>query len=72
MDTVSKDQYDHLKAKFERLVRKVRMMRENQRQYFTFRSSSYLKSAKRYEHEVDALLKEEIQQQKQAAQGSLF
>lgn len=71
METVSKFSFDCLKTKFDALAKKTRLMRENQRLYFKFKSSSYLNNSKKYEAEVDKILKD-IYEEQNSTQGNLF
>jgi hypothetical protein len=65
------EQQEYLQKKHEVLVDAVRRMRGHQREYFKYHSSQDLNAAKQWERKVDALLKEEVDQQKQQ-QKSLF
>lgn len=60
-----------LQDKYNTLLKKVAKMRIYQRQYFMYRCSTDLQAAKKYEREVDALIKAEYQEQK-SPQKSLF
>lgn len=55
---------EELQKKYDQLVEKVRRMRGHQKEYFKYRASSDLQLAKRFEREVDELIKKEIEQRK--------
>ncbi len=59
------------KELFERLTQAIKGMREAQQSYFRFRSPDLLRTAKRWEKEVDNII-EEIDKVNQPKQQSLF
>lgn len=67
----TKEQMDLLQLRHNRLVDKVRKMRGYQKEYFKYRIGSDLKVAKKFEREVDFIIKEEVERQK-ANQKELF
>lgn len=70
-ETVSIEEYKALKAKYEYLLDRVRRMRGWQIEYFKYRASSDLKSAKKLEYEVDGFLKTIVKEQ-QSKQQSIY
>lgn len=55
---------EELQKKYDQLFDRVRRMRGHQKEYFKYRASSDLQLAKRFEREVDELIKKEIEQRK--------
>ncbi|MBU7576485.1 MAG: hypothetical protein KAF40_00340 [Flavihumibacter sp.] len=55
---------EELQKKYDQLLEKVRRMRGHQKEYFKYRASSDLQLAKRFEREVDELIKKEMDQRK--------
>lgn len=62
---------DELQKKYDQLIEKVRRMRGHQKEYFKYRASSDLQLAKRFEREVDELIKKEMEERK-SNQKELF
>lgn len=50
----------HLIDRHEKLVDKVRRMRGYQKEYFKYRTRQDLELSKRFEREVDQILREEV------------
>lgn len=62
---------EELQIKYDHLADKVRRMRGVQKEYFKYRAKQDLELSKRLEREVDALISQEVQQQK-TKQKELF
>lgn len=60
---------EELQKKYDRLVDKVRRMRGVQKEYVKYRTRQDWDLSKRLEREVDALISEEVKQQKSKQQG---
>jgi hypothetical protein len=52
---------EELQTKYDKLFDKVRQMRGYQKEYFKYRASSDLEKSKRFEREVDQIIKDEVQ-----------
>lgn len=63
--------HEELQKKYDILVEKVRRMRGHQKEYFKYRASSDLQSARRFEREVDGIIEEAVKIQK-SKQRDLF
>lgn len=55
---------DEIKARYDHLLDKVRRLRGYQKEYFKYRASRDLQLAKRFEREVDDMIKTEVEIQK--------
>jgi hypothetical protein len=55
---------EEIQKKYEVFFNKVRRMRGHQKEYFRYRASSDLQLAKRFEREVDELIKKEVEERK--------
>ncbi len=62
---------EELQLRHNKLVDLLRKMRGAQREYFKYRATTDLQAAKRYEHEVDKMINEEVKAQK-SNQRELF
>lgn len=63
--------YEELKTRYDRLVNKVKNMRLAQIDYFKYRGQGYLDKARRYERDVDEIIREEVKIQ-ESKQQDLF
>jgi|GEM_PF-2701648 len=64
-------QLESLQKKYEQLFTLTLKMRQKQKAFFQYRAKQDLESAKRYERELDQLLKKEIELRK-SGQLELF
>lgn len=64
-------QEEYLQARYERLKKAVMHMRRWQHHYFRYRGDNALENAKRWEREVDNILREDVKKD-QSKQQEIF